>query len=87
MQSMKNATQLLNKPEWPQRRADKLSAAAALRQSKIGGSAHEFSAARRGPVSALGLYIHRWSHSHNHVGLLSIYLTRSFHKYYLCNFL
>ena len=45
--SVKNATQQSNKPAGPRRRANKLSAAVALRPSKIGGGgAHKFSAAR-----------------------------------------
>jgi len=46
-----NATQQLNNPTWPRRRADKLSAAA-FRPSKIDGGARELSAARPGPASA-----------------------------------
>jgi len=56
MKSMKNATQHLNKPVWSRRRTDKLSAAAVLRPSKLGGGAHKLPAARPGQRSVLGLH-------------------------------
>jgi len=46
MQSMTIATKYLNTPTWHRQRADKLSAAAARRSSKIRG-AHKLTAARQ----------------------------------------
>jgi len=55
MQSMKNAKHQLNKLAWPRRRADKLSAAAALRPSTLGGGMPRNSW-RPGQRSTLGLH-------------------------------